>query len=352
MHRPNPNDGATGEYLDATQPEREFLDMELTVSEAGAGYRLDRFLARRFARLSRSRIHRIISLGRVTDAETGAPLTRKQVRVREGQRLVIHRPAPDEPDVEMHYEVLHEDPTLLVIDKPAGLPVHPTARYLRHTLTALMETRLGAGHGWEMAHRLDRETSGVMLFGQRGAAARSLKRAFFRRTVRKEYLALVHGRLETSHTIDVPLGPAQGSRINIKMGPRSVESGGLVAETAVAPLGYGVFRDGEITLVRARPRTGRTHQIRAHLDHIGHAIVGDKLYGADESLFLSMVEEGRPMSEVDAILGLSRHALHAAQIEFPHPMTGAWVTFRAPWPRLLDAVFPWRDVGQQGDGRR
>ena len=112
----------------------------------------------------------------------------------------------------MDYRVIFQDYAMMVIDKPAGLPVHPTARYLRHTLTALLDARLGDGHGWEMAHRLDRETSGVMVFGQHGKLAATLKRGFFQRTVRKEYLALVHGRLDGAAEIDVPLGPARGSR--------------------------------------------------------------------------------------------------------------------------------------------
>jgi len=322
-------------YTDGTEPEREFLDIEIEVTEAGAGYRLDRFLAKRFERLSRSRIHRIIELGRVTDGATGIPLVRKQTRVHQGQRVVVHRPVPDEPAVVMDYDVVFQDYAMLVINKPAGLPVHPTARYLRHTLTALMDTRLGAGHGWEMAHRLDRETSGVMVFGQRGRLAATLKNGFFRRTVRKEYLALVHGRLVDPIDIEVPLGPARGSRINIKMGERPECEGGLAAQTSVTPLKTGSFRDAPITLVRAQPRTGRTHQIRAHLAHVGHGIVGDKLYGVSEDVFLSIVEDGRPMSEVEQELGLPRHALHASRIELDHPATGARVTFRTPWPAPL-----------------
>ncbi len=331
-------EGISCGYTDGTEPGREFLDIEIEVTEAGAGYRLDRFLAKRFERLSRSRIHRIIELGRVTEAGSGTPLVRKQFRVHEGQRIVVHRPVPDEPDVVMDYDVVFQDYAMLVINKPAGIPVHPTARYLRHTLTALMDTRLGVGHGWEMAHRLDRETSGVMVFGQRGGMAAALKNGFFRRTVRKEYLALVHGRLSESQEITVPLGPARDSRINIKMGECPQEEGGLSAETFVTPLKEGTFRDAPITLVRAQPRTGRTHQIRAHLAHIGHGIVGDKLYGVPEEVFLSIVEDGRPMADVEEELGLARHALHASSIELNHPATGARVTFRTPWPAALSDV--------------
>lgn len=332
-------------YSDGTEPDREFLNIEIEVTEAGAGYRLDRFIAKRFERLSRSRIHRIIDLGRVTDGETGRPLVRKQIRVQQGQRIVVHRPVPEEPDVVMDYRVVFQDYAILVIDKPAGLPVHPTARYLRNTLTALIDTRLGEGHGWEMAHRLDRETSGVMVFGQKGSLAATLKNGFFRRTVRKEYLALVHGHLEEAVNIEVPLGPARGSRINIKVGECPVSEGGLTAQTSVMPLKFASFRGAPITLVRAYPRTGRTHQIRAHLAHIGHGIVGDKLYGVPEEVFLSIVEDGRPMSEVEEELGLPRHALHASCIELHHPATGARVTFRAPWPAPLSDLVSVEEPG-------
>lgn len=345
-------DSAAGRATDAAEAPNEaphgveapdgdaeaFIDIPLDVGPHHDGYRLDRYLSDRFTRLSRNRIHRIIALGRVSDAASGDSLTRKQMRVRAGQSLIIHRPPPDEPDVPMHYTVVHEDAQILVIDKPSGLPVHPSARYLRHTLTALMNERLGPAHGWEMAHRLDRETSGVMVFGQRGRPARVLKGAFFKRVVSKVYLALAHGRIEAAVDVDVPLGPALGSRINIKMGARTVDEGGLVAFTRVEPLRYGSFRGEPVTLVRALPRTGRTHQIRAHLAHIGHGIVGDKMYGVDEKHFLDVVERGAPLAEFEARLGLSRHALHAARLEVPHPHDGRPVAFEAPWPPMLAEI--------------
>jgi 23S rRNA pseudouridine1911/1915/1917 synthase len=181
-----------------------------------------------------------------------------------------------------------------VIDKPAGLPVHPSASYHRHTLTQLMRTRLGAGHGWEMAHRLDRETSGVMVLGrQRGGSARALKRAFFAREVEKVYWALCHGCLEGQVRIDMSIGPCKGSAIRIKMGPRAMDDDGLAAATTVRPLARGEHRGEPITLVEARPETGRQHQIRVHLAEIGHPLLGDKLYGLDEARFLAIVDGGR-----------------------------------------------------------
>lgn len=331
------------ESVGADEP--DIIEIPLSVDAGRHGYRLDRFLSSRFARLSRNRIHKMIALGRVLDAETGTALAKPALRVRTGDALLIVRPAPDEPDVVRDYTELHRDDALMVIDKPAGLPVHPSARYHRNTLTALMRERMGVGHGWEMGHRLDRETSGVLVLAQRGEPGRKLKYAFFRRRVQKEYLALVHGRLDDAVRIDRPLGPAIGSRIRIKVGERAVDDGGLVALTEVEPLRVGTFRDEPVTLVRARPRTGRTHQIRVHLALVGHAIVGDKMYGIDEQRFLDVVEDGRPIVELEAELGLSRHALHAHRLTLPHPGSGETVTFGAPWPPELAAIVAFDEGG-------
>lgn len=316
----------------------EWIPIPLAVGAAHDGYRVDRFIHARIVRLSRTRIQLIIARGQVRDG--AGPIVRPAHRVHAGQVVTVLRPALPEPDVVLDYTVRHEDADLLVLDKPAGLPVHPSARYHRHTLTAVMRGRLGAGHGWEMAHRLDRETSGVMVFGRRGGSGSVLKRSFQRREVAKEYLALVHGRLDEACTIEVPLGPAQGSEIRVKMGARALADGGVPACTVIEPLARGRFRDEPITLVRARPKTGRQHQIRVHLALHGHGIVGDKLYGLEESWFLDIVEHGRPMTELGDHLGLWRHALHAARIELPHPRDGRPMSFSAPWPEELAAILP------------
>lgn len=319
--------------------EGEWIPIPLAVGANHDGYRVDRFIQARIIRLSRTRIQSIIARGQVRDAR--GPIVRPAHRVRAGEVVTVMRPAPPEPAVVLDYDIAHQDPDLLVLDKPAGLPVHPSARYHRHTLTAVMRTRLGAGHGWEMAHRLDRETSGIMVFGRRGASGSTLKRSFQRREVDKQYLALVHGRLVVPCTIEIPLAADLGSEIRVKMGPRPLAEGGRAACTEIEPLASGEFRGEPITLVRARPRTGRQHQIRVHLALAGHGIVGDKLYGIEEAWFLDIVERGRPMAEIGDHLGLWRHALHAERIELPHPGSGQRVSFCAPWPEELAAILPW-----------
>jgi 23S rRNA pseudouridine1911/1915/1917 synthase len=117
-----------------------------------------------------------------------------------------------------------------------------------------------------------------------------------------------------------------------------VEAGGLDACTDVEPLAQGSFAGEAVTLVACRPRTGRTHQIRAHLALVGHALLGDKLYGIDEERFLDIVERGRPAAELEAELGLARHALHAFRLAFRHPATGEPVAFESPWPADLAAI--------------
>lgn len=319
------------------ESQEDLLEIPLVVDPARDGFRLDRFLASRIARLSRTRVQAIVDAGRVR-RDSGEVLRRASQRVRAGETLVVERPAPREPPVVMEYAEIYRDDGLLVLDKPAGLPVHPSASYHRHTLTQLLRTRLGPGHGWEMAHRLDRETSGVMVFGRRGGSAAALKRSFIAREVEKVYWALVHGCLEEPVRIDMALGPAIGSKIRIKMGPVPEIDGGLAAATRVRPLARGSFRGAPITLVEALPETGRQHQIRVHLAELGYPLVGDKLYGLPEEKFLQVVDGERGLAELGEELGLGRHALHAAALGVPHPLTGERVRFTAPWPADLAAI--------------
>ncbi len=324
----------------------DWLAVPLTVDAGFDGYRLDRFLKARIARLSRNRIQTIIERGQILD-DAGEPLRRVSTRVHAGQALVLLRPMPVEPPVTLDYAELYRDDSLLVIDKPAGLPVHPSARYFKHTLTALMRERLGEGHGWELAHRLDRETSGVLLLGRRRldrrrraapASGGVLQRAFQTRSVKKEYLAICRGTLDAAQRVDAPLALDPTSLVGVKMGVVPIAAGGLSAATDVEALARGEHGSESITLVRCVPRTGRQHQIRVHLELLGHPLLGDKLYGVDEQLFIDMADGRLSMAEVEERVGLSRQALHAHQLWFPHPASGEEVSFQAPWPEALAEV--------------
>lgn len=328
-------------------PPTEWIEVPLEVEPNLDGYRLDRFLKAKVVRLSRARIQAIIERGQVLTLE-GLALMRPAIRVRLGQRFILLRPAPHEPDAVMEYRVVHTDRSLLVIDKPAGLAVHPSARYHRNTLTALMRERMGPEHGWEMAHRLDRETSGLMLFGRRRlgpgraglASGGILKRSFQQREIWKSYLAIVRGSIDGPVCVDLPLGRALESEIQVKMEVRSPERGGLPAATDVAPLQH-FQRGGEaLTLVACAPRTGRQHQIRVHLAALGTPVLGDKLYGVEERAFLDVMENGRPVTELETQAGFWRQALHAWRVSLPHPDHGERLEFEAPWPVELADLIP------------
>ena len=211
---------------------------------------------------------------------------------------------------ELLLHVIHEDEHLLAVNKPAGLVCHPTKTDEYSSLISRARLYLGPGSHPQLVNRLDRETSGVTLLAKDPNTARALRALFERREVRKEYLAVVHGHLTQGHgTVDAPLGQDDRSRVAIK---DCVRPDGTPAQTE-----FWVERRLErpFTLLRVLPHTGRKHQIRIHLAHIGHPIVGDKLYGGDEDLYLALVES-RLTDEQRARLILPFHALHARTLEF------------------------------------
>lgn len=222
--------------------------------------------------------------------------------------------------VEELLKIIHEDAELLVINKPAGLVCHPTKNGPLSSLIGRVRLHLGADARPHLVNRLDRETSGVTLAAKTDAVARELRRLWESREVEKEYLAIVHGHVGQSHgTIDAPLGRDEVSRVAIK---DCVRADGLPSQTeffveqrfSKVVAGAGETASA-FSLLRVRPRTGRKHQIRIHLAHFGHPIVGDKIYGGDEDLYLSLVE-GRLDEQQKRTLILPHHALHARAVQF------------------------------------
>ncbi len=291
-----------------------------------AGQRLDRFLAERMPELTRSRVKQLIDDGLAT---AGGRPGKPALRLKPGQRVAITVPDPEPLGVapeRIPLNVIYEDADLLVIDKPAGMTVHPAPGHPSHTLVNALLAHCPdlAGIGGRVrpgiVHRLDKETSGLIVVAKSDLAHQELSRQFKERSVEKRYLALAKGRVEPAEgVIDAPLGRDRRNRKRI-----AVVEGGREAQTA-----YRVLRrlDGA-TLLEVRPRTGRTHQIRAHLASVGHPLVGDALYGGTPT--------GRGPRP-----GLGRQFLHAAELAFRHPRTGALVRCVSPLPpdlaRALEA---------------
>lgn len=223
------------------------------------------------------------------------------------------------------FDIIHEDDELLVVNKPADLVCHPTKGDEFSSLISRVRLHLGATAQPHLVNRLDRETSGVTVVAKSAAVAGELGRLWEARAVEKEYLAIVHGHVRDEHgLIDAPLGKDERSRVAIK---DCVRADGVPAQTEFRVerrLGTSVA-DPAHSLLRIQPHTGRKHQIRIHLAHIGHPIVGDKIYGSDEDLYLALVE-GRLTDEQRARLILPNQALHASAVRFG--WRGAQVEFR------------------------
>jgi 23S rRNA pseudouridine1911/1915/1917 synthase len=271
------------------------------VSAAEHGQRLDKVLALRVPEFSRTWLQTLVERGHVR--LDGAVATVPARRLRAGQRLEVDLVPTAEtlayrPQA-MPIAALWEDAHLLVLNKPAGLVVHPAAGNWQGTLlNGLLARHPGAAMlpRAGIVHRLDKDTSGVMVVGKTLEAVTGLSRAIAERTVQRRYLALAHGAVaEAAFTVEAPIGRDPVSRVRM-----AVVAGGKPARTDVEPL---AVNEG-FSALRCALHTGRTHQIRVHLAHRGHPLVGDALYG------------GRPA------LGLQRQALHAVRLAFRHPVTG------------------------------
>lgn len=303
--------------------------VRFTVEPNYAGWRLDRYLQEKIRRLSRERVQFLIE--HRLEAEDGRRL-KPASRVVPGQSFALVRDQEPEPETPLEFGVVHDDGELLVVDKPAGLPVHPTARYSANTFTSLARLRFPA-RKVDPAHRLDRETSGLLACGSAPEVTRLLKRDFAHGRVAKTYLALALGAPGADRfTVDAPLALTGASAVRVRM---HVDPAGLPSTTEFEVLARRRAPDGaDVTLLACRPRTGRQHQIRAHLHHAGLPMVGDKIYGPDELIFDRFTRRELTGEDLER-LRLPRHALHAWRLELPHPRTRAPVRLEAPLPADL-----------------
>jgi 23S rRNA pseudouridine1911/1915/1917 synthase len=301
--------------------------LNLDVPAQAAKQRLDRFLSERFPGQSRSQLQSWIRGGRVL--VNGARVKTGHL-LREGDSIAIReeeRSAERLPEAEcLPLKVVYEDADIAVVDKPAGLVCHAGAGIRSGTLVNALLYHLGPLQTGDprrpgIVHRLDKLTSGLLVVARNAAAHQALALQFRNRTVRKEYLALVYGRIAEPGTVTLALGRDPHDRKKISVRARRRHD----ATTHYRPEG----RHGSFSLLRVRIETGRTHQIRVHLAHIGHPVVGDTLYGGQR-------HHGLAGSELrSAARELNRHFLHAHRLEFMHPRTGERMSFESPLPGEL-----------------
>ncbi len=319
--------------------EGDTIVLTFPVAREFAGQRLDVFIRHRIPRLSRTRAQEII---RACAVREDGSQRRPSDRVREGEIVTLKRTGFTEPAGPRDFEVLFEDDDLFIIDKPTLMAVHPTASYHRGTVKFVLEQRYGAAQAPRIVHRLDRETSGVLVCAKHIEAERKLKQMFEARATKKTYVAIVHGAVDADEgEIDAPLSEQPHERLTVLMEVKDT------GPTSSAYTRYRALRRSRThTLLALYPTTGRQHQLRVHLAHIGHPIVGDKLYGAEGyAPFIEQIEEGLTPQLVER-LGHERHALHAYRIEFPHPRNGT--------PQCFDALVPfdlrdlWRRCSMDG----
>jgi 23S rRNA pseudouridine1911/1915/1917 synthase len=289
------------------------------------GDRLDQVLPRLLPGYSRSFLAGLVEQGRT--AISGRIADRKSHRVSAGDEITVDIPPAAPVEIaprDIPLRILYQDEDVAVLDKPAGLVIHPSAGHADHTLVNALLFHIPdlSGIGGEIrpgiVHRLDKDTTGVLVIAKNDTAHRALALMWNTEKVRKEYLALVYGTPSpASGRIEAPIG--RDPRDRKKM---AVVAGGRAAITVyetIEPLRY-------VSLLRCRLETGRTHQIRVHLRSIGHPIVGDPAYSGPQW-------KGIPNKQLQkAIASLERQALHASSLSFPHPRTGEAMRFEAPVP--------------------
>ena len=298
--------------------------IEVRLEPAHAGWRLDRALAAAVPTLSRERLKALIRSGALETSQTAVRDPALKVRGGETFRLAVPEPTPahNEPQ-DIKLNVVFEDEHLLVVDKPAGLVVHPAAGNRDGTLVNALLHHCGAGLSGiggvarpGIVHRIDKDTSGLLVVAKTDVAHEGLARQFAAHSIDRRYLAIVSGVPEAaSGTIDAPLARSSANRKKI-----AIVEGARGKRAVTHWRRLEILRDS--ALVEARLETGRTHQVRVHMASIGHPLLGDPVYG----------RAGKTHGKILKELGFNRQALHAAELGFTHPVTKHRLSFSSPMP--------------------
>jgi len=308
----------------------------ITIGERAAGRRADVYLSDRFTMFSRTVLARHIKEGSIT-REGRALKPSTILAIGDVLRIMVPGLAPPGPPPPLP-EILYEDERLLALNKPSGMLVHPSGdRFVWGIIGLVRKAR--PTFRIDLVHRLDRDTSGVLLITKDRDANVFIKGRLFERSVTKIYKAICRGVIPWDQKdIHGPIGKRTDSAVNLR---RGVVDGGLDAHTTVTVL----KRMAEHSLVSCQIHTGRTHQIRVHMEHVGFPLLGDKLYGQPDEIFLHHHVHG-PNDDIRTRVQFPRHALHAARVVFPHP-DGHTCTVEAPLPdplqAIVDGATPWWD---------
>ena len=313
----------------------------VTINERAAGRRIDAYLAKRFPSYSRSQIVRYIQEGRVVSEVRKIKASSILVL---GERLRLYVPGlvpttapPPLPSI------LYEDERIIAVNKPSGMLVHPSGDQFVWALIGLFK-KARPEYQVDLVHRIDRETSGVLLLSKDKEANALLKTQLANRKIKKVYQAIVHGEPEwETKDVIAPIDLDPNSEVRLR---RKVLAGGQHCHTT-----FTVLKKMESTsLIECELHTGRTHQIRVHMEYLGHPLLGDKLYGNPDEIFIEYLDHGITPN-ICSVIGFPRHCLHAASIGFFHP-NGGYKRIHAPLPPLLEEIVQgaspvWRFPGSE-----
>ena len=296
------------------------------------GHELHHYLTHRFTYLSGPQWQTALEAGKLTVNGAVAALGHL---LHTGDELMLDSTDFTEPPAVMTFDSIYHDDHLMIVSKPGNLTVHPAGMYFNHTLWALVQRVTGLTQ-IHIITRLDRETSGLVLIALTPEAAKQCQAAMIEHTITKKYLTVLEGHVTTPQTISgwltktkTPSG-AMRMALHPTPGPK-----GKRAETTFKPL--STHLNEAVTLVEATPTTGRLHQIRATASAMGHPVVGDKLYGPDPTVY-DRFRTDAITPEDRSMLRISRQALHAAILEFPHPITREPLRFEAPMPADMQGL--------------